>query len=481
MKAKSLGVVAVLLLSGLFISAAEEKKPLDQFEEVVKATDALKDCRVKFQLYSFSGKNQKTFLSAFEEAKYLHNPRLYYQYRSKVEANYKEQAQAGFQEIYRGDRDLTEILMPGAFRALGLISLLPEDPKGFGMNGGNLKTMAPWDMTDWFARMARIGKVSMEKGTRNNKPCLLFDIVQDPGTYYFNGVNRVRLFADEKSLLPVRFEWWFPGMDQPGSFLEYSEFAANTGLKPEDFAFQGFKSPFSLIKSPPASEIDPYLKPTVRTRLPDPPPDPQAALEAFYQAADAISSYRADLSMRFRYGRLRLFREDRFAYNRKPYWFTLVTTAQKADYLLLNHSAGAVLWIDPSDHNFHIIGGGVQRILGEQIFSSDDYKFYSSLGDNPYELNFPGLAALLKNSFGTRKPEAWMVDYSGRKMCELKFERSPQNLIRAPSRVNVVFDPETNLPRVIELSGYDDPKAYMVMAIDNIKINILLQPRETKF
>jgi len=476
---KKFGAWAVfsLLISA---GAVDTRNPQELFNQAVKAANALQDCRVKFQLYSSWGKNQDIHSLEVEEAKYLHNPLLYYQKRTRVEANYKEQGGAGFQEIYRGSEDISELLMPGALRGLGLIKLYPEDPKGFGINGDNLKTMAPWDTVNGFARMARLGKLSMDTITRSQKSFLVFDIVQNPGTYYLSGVNRGRLWVEEKTLLPFRFEWWYPGQAQAGCWLEYQEFSANIGLKSEQIAFQGFKSPFSLIKSPPAKEIEPYLKPIVRTRIPDPAPDFQAALAGFNQAVDALNSYRANLSMSFRYKRLRLFRQDRFAYHRSPYWFTLVTTAQKADYLLLNHSAGAVLWIEPSDRTLHIIGGGVQRLLGEQVFSESDYKFYSPLGDNPYELDFPHLKAMLESSF-TAAPECWLVDYQGRKMIELKAERHPPGLMRAPSRLNLIIDPETSLPQAIELSGYDDPEAFAAMTINNIQTKIALKPGETRF
>ena len=177
---------------------------------------------------------------------------------------------------------------------------------------------------------------------------------------------------------------------------------------------------------------------------------------------------------------MRLVREDRFAYNKSPYWFVLVTTAQKADYILLNHSAGAVLWNDPSDKTMHIIGGGVQRILGEQVFSQSDYKWYSPLEDNPYEMDFPHLQAMLKESF-TSKPEFWMVDYQGKKMWELKAERILVNLMRAPSIMSLIIDPATGLPAGVEFTGYDDPKAYMSMAVSNIKTNTALKQGATKF
>jgi len=473
-----LGLALLFLISA---ETVEQKKTLESFDQAVKTAVALKDCTMRFKLYAATGKNNEMNFYSVQEGKYLHHPLLYYQRRDEVKATYKEQGGVGFQEIYRGDVDITEILMPGAYRALGLVKLLPEDPKGFGMNGGSLKSMAPWDSMEIFAKMARIGKVSMENGTLNNKPCLVFEIVQNPGTYYNAGINRAKVYVDPQTNLINRFEQFRPGSDKPCAWEEYMDLKVNIGLTPEQFSFEGFKSPFSLVKSPPSSEVDPMLTPIVRKRLPDSGPEAATVLANFNKAVDNINSYRADLSMRFRYKRLRLYREDRYAYNRKPYWFTLATTAQKADYILLNHSAGAVLWIDPSDNNIHIIGGGVQRLLGEQVFSSTDYKFFSTLGDNPYELAFPHVQALLKGYFSGGKAEAWVVDYKGRKMWEVSVSRAGEVWERHPGKINLVIDPETSLPRVIELSGYDDPRAVVAMTVDNIKLNPGIKPTETKF
>jgi len=473
-------LMALVLALGSFSAGVDQRSGEELFKSAVKVSSGLKDCVVKFQLSTSSGGSQDLRLYAEEDAKYLHSPLLYYQKRTKVEANYKEQATAGFQEIYRSDTDMVELLMPGALRALGVIRVYPEDPKTFGMNGGCLKNMAPWDVMDGVAEMARKGTLRFETALHKGKECLVFDVTKSGVVGFHPNVSRVRLLIDAQTLLPVRLEEFFPGQSKASTWTEWTEFKANTGLVPGQIAFEGFKNPVSLIKSPLAKEIDPFLKPVPRTRLVEPAPEAKTLVGSFSKAADAISSYRADLTMSFRYGRLRLFRADRFAYHRSPYYFVLVTTAQKADYLLLNHSAGSVLWIDPAARTFHIIGGGVQRILGEQVFSESDYKFYSSLGDNPYELDFAHIQAMLPD-FNLAKAEAWTVNHQGRKMHELKLERPGELPPRTPGRINLVIDPETSLPRVIELSGYDDPQAYVAVTVDNIKTGVELKPGQTKF
>lgn len=468
----------VWLIAG---SQADEQNAWEKFQEVVEKVSSLKDCQVKFRSYSSTGKLQPLYLYTRQSARYIREPALYYQKRLEVKANYKEQAQAGFQEIYRGDMDLIEILMPGAFRALGLIKIFPEDPKATGMNGGSLKSMAPWDALNGFSRMAKLGSVELKDATLNGKPALMFEITQRPGTFYYGEINRVRLYVEPESLLPKRFEQYSPDTTEPMSWLEWDDMEVNTGLAPEQIKFEGFKSPFSMVSTPSAKDVEPLLKPIIRKRLSEHAPEAKSILVSFNQAVDGIKSYRADLRMSFRYLRLRLYREDRFAYNRKPYWFMLVTEAQKANYLLLNHSAGAQLWIDPKDNNFHLIGGGVQKLLGEQVFSSSDYKFYSSLGDNPYELDFIKLQSLIQNHFDLSSAQACIVDYEGKKMYEIKLLRAGEVPPRHPGKINLIIDPELNLPRAIEFSAYDDPKAYMAMTIDNLRLNIPLKPTESKF
>lgn len=91
-------IFAAVMLLLLSAAPGDNKKAEDMFNQAVKAMDSLQDCVVSFQLYSSSGKGN--YISAYEDAKYIRNPALFYQRRTKVEASYKEQGGAGFQEIY---------------------------------------------------------------------------------------------------------------------------------------------------------------------------------------------------------------------------------------------------------------------------------------------------------------------------------------------------------------------------------------------
>jgi hypothetical protein len=44
-----------------------------------------------------------------------------------------------------------------------------------------------------------------------------------------------------------------------------------------------------------------------------------------------------------------------------------------------------------------------------------------------------------------------------------------------------VLDPQTGLPAALELTGYDDPKAFIAYTFSNTKTNLGLKPVETKF
>jgi hypothetical protein len=472
------GLMLLLLIAA---ETADQKKAIEQLDQAVKAAKALNDCQVKFRLYTSAGKNQELHLYTVEEGKYLHNPVIYYQKRIQVEANYKEQAADGYQGIYRGDQDILELLLPSGFRTIGVLRVFPEDPKAIWMNGGRLKAMAPWDLMDGFAKQARISRVSSLNATLAGKQYLLFQITQNQGTYYVAGINRVNLFVNPQTLLPFRFEQFRPGEDKPCAWCEYEWIKVNTGLKPDDIDFEGFKNPISMFKGSQVKDVDPLLGPIQRAKLPEPAPQTQAIIAEFNKAVDGILSYRADLSMRFRYKRLRLYREDRFAYHKDPYWFTLATTNQKANYILLNHSAGSTLWFDPDDKTFHILGGGGQKMLGEVVFTSSDYKFYSPLGDNPYEDDFAHIQGLLKDYFAGGKLAAWTVNYKNKKMYELEVRRAGEVWPRHPGSMNLVIDPANNLPCVVEFSDYDDPKAFMAMTVDNLMINVKIKPKTPNF
>jgi outer membrane lipoprotein-sorting protein len=471
-------LLAVVLLFSA--ATADDKKTGDLFNQAVKTVNSLKDCSVKYRDDNTAGPEQRLRAHFVYEGKYINHPRLYYQRVLECEFNYPEQTTPGFQEMYKEDGDMIYILPP-SYRALGMISLYPEDPKSFGPRGENTKSSGPWDFVNEVAAIAKNGKLGLESSKVEGRDCYCFEAVQSQGSFYRVGINRARLCVDQKTLLPVRIEKFEPNWPKPVVSTTFEEFKPNTGLTPDDLKFEGLKNPFSMIKTPSGAEFEAQIKTAPRTKLKDQGPEPQAVLQSFGAAADKINDYRADLTMGYRYYRLRLYREDRFAYHRNPYWFTLYTTVQKANYLLLSHSAGSALWYSPADKNLHLVGGGVQKIMGEQVFSGIDYKFYDNTGDNPYQLDFPSLKKIIAESFTNDKARAWITDCQGKKMWELELYRTGQTPPLWFGKINLVIDPETGLPAVLELSGYDDPKALVAMTFSNIKTNTGTKPGETKF
>ena len=65
----------------------------------------------------------------------VQEPAWYCDKRLWVQASFKEQAGEGFQECYTATEDMTNLLMPGALRLLGMIPMYPEDPKADYLNG----------------------------------------------------------------------------------------------------------------------------------------------------------------------------------------------------------------------------------------------------------------------------------------------------------------------------------------------------------
>ncbi len=475
-------ILGPVLLAAL-LSAGNPAPPDAQalLNQALEKVSALKDCSVQYRDDDTFGTGKDQLRAHyFFEGKYINHPRIYYQQILESGFNFEDQSTPGFQEMYREDTDMIYVL-PKAYRALGVISLFPEDPKSFGMRGINTKNSGPWDFVGQVAAMARIGKVSVSAAKLGERNCLKFEVTQNPGTFYYAGINRIWLWVDEKSFLPARIEKFAPGEEKPVVITAYDFFSANVGLDPKEMKFTGLKNPFSLIKSPSGAEIEPLLKPAQRTRLPEAAPDPKTALASFNAAVDKIKNYRTDLTMGLRYHRLRLYREDRFAYSKNPYWFTLFTTVQEANYLLLSHSAGSLLWYDPSDRSLRLVGGGVQKVMGEQIFSGNDYKFSDQMGDNPYQMNFPDLQKLIAENFANDRAQSALVQYQGKKMWELQLVRARETPMLQPGKIVLVLDPETALPAALELSGYDDPHGLIAYTFKNLKINQPLKPGEKEF
>ena len=107
--------------------------------------------------------------------------------------------------------------------------------------------------------------------------------------------------------------------------------------------------------------------------------------------------------------------------------------------------------------------------------------FSNLTGDNPYQIDFPALKKLVAESFTNDKAHSWTVEYNGKKMWEVQLARTGPTPTLAFGIIRIVFDPENNLPAVLDLTGYDDPQALIAMTFANIKTNRGLKPEETKF
>ncbi len=471
-----------LVVSALFflLLPAFSDSTRDKFREVVERTDSLRDCQVKFREYGERGAGQeKIYALRHIFALYLRNPRLYYQRILSAEYNYPEQAKPGYQEIYRGEEDIIECLLPGTLRLLGVVRFYPEDPKSRGMRSQGLKYLAPWDQLNELKARAEQGEIYLKIEERAGKKFYQFEIRQPPSQVYLLGVNRARLWVEQETLLPFRIEKFAPGKKEPVWWIEYEEFIPDAGIKPEQIKFQGIRSPFSALKFPAPEELDHLIYPLEKKVLKKSAPLPEQVFFQFQKALERVNSYQAELEVRFGYQRLRLWQKDRFACHKNPYWFTIITIAQKTSYPQLSYSAGSVVWLSPQDNCFHIIGGGIQRIIGEQVFSRADFKFYSPLGNNPYQLDFFSLEKILERDF--LPSQARWVAYQGEEALELELKRTAPAPEPSFGRVCLLLNPTDYLPRAVELGDYDDPEGIMSMELSNLKLNPQIQPGQRDF
>ncbi len=450
------------------------------FQQALERVNSLKDCQVRFWEYGERGEGEEKIYALRQIwAVYLQKPRLYYQRILSAEYNYPEQAKPGYQEIYRGEEDIIECLLPGTLRLLGVVRFYPEDPKSRGMRSLGLKYLAPWDQLNELQARAEQGEIYLKIEERAGKKFYQFEIRQPPAPVYLLGVNRARLWVEQESLLPFRIEKFAPAKKEPVYWIEYEEFFPDAGIKPEEIKFQGIRSPFSALKFPAPEELDHLIYPVKKKILEKPAPQPEQVFFQFQKSLTLLDVYQAELEVRFRYKRLRLWRRDRFACHKNPYWFTIITTAQKTSYPQLSYSAGSVVWLSPQDNCFHIIGGGIQRIIGEQVFSRADFKFYSPLGNNPYQLDFFSLEKILERDF--LPSQARWVAYQGEEALELELKRTAPTPEPSFGRVCLLLNPTDYLPRAIELSDYDDPEGIMAMELSNLKLNPQIQPGQRDF
>jgi hypothetical protein len=208
---------------------------------------------------------------------------------------------------------------------------------------------------------------------------------------------------------------------------------------------------------------------------PEPAPRIEELLPRLNQALAPIKDYSVTMNTRFRFHRLRLLKQDRYSFLAAEHAFKVETVSLAANYILLGSSAGSRMFYVPSrDPLIHLFPGGVYKVMGEQTFTRDDPRLFSSLGDNVQDLDFftirdriqAKLASATVATSRSASPAGILLELN------TKVPAGP----REPKIMRVLLDPQTFLPLQVGFRNYDDPQAFCQVEFSALKTNLGLTP-----
>jgi len=418
------------------------------------------------------GPKHELFVHGRLSGKYLQHPGCWCEKRLELEASFPEQAGPGHQECYTAKDDINRILMTGAYRMLGVITMFPEDPKASYLNGENMNNTAVWTWFQKWDRMLEGGKIIAACKDYKGKPHWLLTIVRgkNPDPLYHHDV--VRIFVNPDLWFPVRTEAYVPGDPRPVQIYEFQEVKLDVPLTEKDITFEGLAPRWNLVPVPGGPKLNGLTQeqPTLQD---SPSLDKIEFLAMLDKALANLKDYSTGITLELRYRRLRQYRHDQFQFIRKTNSFSALTTHIESSYMLINGGEGFRTVYDPAkDKLLHILPAGVYKVMGEQTFPPDDPRLFSAIGDNITDLNFfairDKLNALLNQAV---KINTATAVYREAKGPWLEVVGPDLGLPACPSIIRLLLDEKTHLPLRLEYRGYDDPKAYLMVRFGNTKVN----------
>ena len=422
-----------------------------------------------YEDFSARGKNQE--INAFRKVsvKCIQKPKWYCGTILEARFSFPDNMTPGYQECYTEKDDLSRLLLPGAFRMLGPVVLYPEDPKAYYINGENLKGEGIWEFFAEWDRMLKGGAISAEQVQLQDKPYWLLTIrrgqIPDPDYH----LDLCKLWVDPNTWFPMRQEYFRPGEPKAAHVYQYRELNWDAPLKPEDMKFQGLSMSWNLAKPPGGKGLDQLQAPELKL-APEPAPKIEELLPRMDQALAPIKDYTLVMNTRFRFHRLRLIKQDRYSYLPAEHGFKVETLSLAANYILLGSTGGSRMFYVPSrDPLIHLLPGGVYKVMGEQTFTRDDPRLFSSLGDNVQDLDFFTIRDRLKAKLATSDVTAAKSAAPAGILIELK-TKVPTGL-REPETMQVLLDPQTSLPLQVGFRNYDDPEAFCQVEFSQLKTN----------
>ncbi|HUT52219.1 MAG TPA: hypothetical protein VM658_02400 [bacterium] len=425
------------------------------------------------------GPKHEMYVHGRLSGKYLQAPAMWCEKRLELEASFPEQAGPGHQECYTAKDDMNRLLMTGAYRILGVITMFPEDPKASYLNGENMKNTAVWTWFKKWDRMREGGQLTARCSEYKGKPTWVLTIVRgtNPDPLYHH--DEVRIFVDPDLWFPVRVETYVPDDSKPVVIYEFEEVKLDVGLTEADMTFEGLAPGWNLVPVPGGPALERLVQEEPKLQE-TPGLEPGSFLALLDRGLAATNDYTTDLTLELRYLRLRQYRQDQFQCLKTNRAFSAVTTHLETNYMLINSGEGFRTVYDPArDKLIHVLPAGMYRVMGEQTFPLNDPRLFSALGDDITDLNFFAIRDELKRRLDeARATKIGSAAYGALKGPWLEVTGQDLGIPAQPTVMRLMVDEKTRLPLRLEYRGYDDPRGYLTIRFSNTKINTGLKSED---
>jgi hypothetical protein len=460
-------------------SACEDLIPGQVYARLKNETLSHKTYTAVFFNSTERGKEHEIFVHNRVSGKYIQTPGMWCEKRLSLQASFPEQAGPGHQECYTASDDINRLLLPGAYRMLGIITMFPEDPKSSYLNGENMKRAAVWAWFDKWDRMMEGGQLKARCLERKGRPHWVLTIVRGRNPDPLYNHSEVHIWVDPELWFPIMVETYVPDDPKPVVIFDFEELHLDARLTEEDINFEGLAPRWNLVSVPEGPRLDKLAQ--EEPDIHDSPGLDQKRFMAMIEGALAeLKDYTTEMTLELRYHRLRQYRRDGFNYIHQFKAFSSHTTHLETNYILLNSGEGFRTVYDPArDNMIHVLPAGIYRVMGEQTFPLDDPRLFSAMGDNIMDLNFFAILDELKRRLeGAEKTRVGLADYGDAKGPWIEFAIKDLRIPAYPTVMRILLDENTRLPLRLEYRGYDDPRGYLAIKFSNTRINTGLKSKD---
>jgi outer membrane lipoprotein-sorting protein len=478
---KKSSLIRICLLPALFFistatslipGAAESDDAEKVFQQMKQAVASVRDYQTEYSRFSAAGGQSNIYSKKSSMAKYLRQPKLYYENVLTVDSNFNDALEPGVQQLYDGEKDIITLFLPGARRLLGEIDIYAESPQLYMFNGENLKQDGLWEWVDTWEKALEKDDLSLETRTEGDKKFSVLTLkFSRQSTSQRYKINQWEIWINQDDRLPWKYKGYAPDSNQPVYVTEYLTLKVNTGFEPDDLEFEGisfWKFPAQFVASTEGLE---KIKPEKLQKAEKPAPEFPDLKRNFENSLDAIKDYKATIKVTQKYFRIRGQGTMDFIFKKDPIFYYIYFHDDTRLNIIHPATPGSKLCYDKNKHAYRIIGGGVMRLVGVQELPVADPRYDFAIGESFSQMNLFELKQRMDWYKEHGDTSAEMIMFKGKVMPRAVMKRKGEPLPGQIQDMAIIFDPETWLPVKVEYLGTLDPEGFMYLEYLDIKTN----------